>query len=158
MADLRHCHHQKAPAQAVSSPACWMVPRNKPPQPHTERCGLWISPAVGAGTDLLPKEPSHHDGKVPQVGAGPDSEPRVPCPPLPPPPLVYLRPPHLCDGVMQLPRGAYRGVMMAVKLFELGMAGAVVVLLALAMLLLITELLGNSPWEEAGEGRGGRGK
>lgn len=45
---------------------------------------------------------------------------------------------------------------MAVKLFELRMAGAVVVLLALVMMMLITELLGNSPWEEAGEARGGR--
>lgn len=49
-------------------------------------------------------------------------------------------------------------MMMAVKLFELWMARAVVVLLALAMMMLITELLGNSPWEEAGEGRGGREK
>lgn len=47
-------------------------------------------------------------------------------------------------------------MMMAVKLFELWMAGAVVVLLALVMMMLITELLGNSPWEEAGEARGGK--
>lgn len=46
---------------------------------------------------------------------------------------------------------------MAVKLFELWMAGAVVVLLALVMMMLITELLGNSQWEEA-EGGGEAGK
>lgn len=47
-------------------------------------------------------------------------------------------------------------MMMAVKLFELWMAGAVVVLLAVVvMMMLITELLGNSPWEEVGEGKGG---
>lgn len=57
-----------------------------------------------------------------------------------------------------LPWGGYRGVMMVVKSFELWMAGAVVMLLALVMMMLITELLGNSPWEEVGEGRRGREK